>query len=122
MYAQSMKELEFLKWVLNNYKITKEGTCYYVIDDATCKRLDILPSEGKLHINTFRNVEGVKCVASITEDVSRKEWRVSLRGTLKGVEEVAKKYRGGGHKFASGAKLLDISELDSLIKDLDEAK
>ena len=122
MYAQSMEELEFLKWVLNNYKITKEGTCYYVIDDATCKRLGILPSEGKLHINTFRNVEGVKCVASITEDVSRNEWRVSLRGTLKGVEEVAKKYRGGGHKFASGAKLLDISELDSLIKDLDEAK
>lgn len=36
------------------------------------------------------------------------------------VNVVANKYRGGGHAFASGATLLSIDELPSLLKDLKE--
>ena len=122
MYYTSFEQLEFHKWVLNNYHITEKGTCYYVIDDEQVKKLNILPGEGKLHINTFRNVDGVKCVASITQDVEKGEWRVSLRGTTKKVSNVAIKFNGGGHDFAAGAKLKDISELQSLIDALDEAE
>ena len=36
------------------------------------------------------------------------------------VNEIANKYRGGGHAFASGATLLSLDELSLLLNDIKE--
>ena len=36
------------------------------------------------------------------------------------INEIASKYGGGGHKYASGARLKSWIDADNLIKDLDE--
>ena len=122
MYKSSLRQLNFLKFVLNNYKVSEKGTCYYVLTDEDLKRLDIEVTEGKLHINTFRNVEGVTSVVSVTEDKAKGEWRVSLRSAHKVIVNVAQQFNGGGHEYAAGAKLKSLDELPALIKALDEAE
>lgn len=122
MYKTSLRQLNFLKFVLNNYRISPSGTCSYVLTDEDLKNLDIDINEGKLHIGTFRNVEGVTSVISVTEDRAKGEWRVSLRSAVKKVVGVAEMFRGGGHEYAAGAKLLSLDELPDLIKALDEAE
>lgn len=122
MYRTTLEQLELQKWVLNNYKVTEKGTCYYVLSNSDLEKLKITADEGKLYINTFRNVSGVNCVVAVTQDVVKGNWRVSLRGTTKKVNEVASKFRGGGHDFAAGARLESLDELDGLIKSLDEVK
>ena len=37
------------------------------------------------------------------------------------VNKIAEKYNGGGHKLASGARLVSFEEVEYLIKDLDKA-
>ena len=76
--------------------------------------------EGNLHINTFRNMKGVKVVCSITWDESKQEYRVSLRSSHMVVASVAVKFNGGGHDFAAGCKLHSLEELPSLIQALDD--
>ena len=122
MYKSSLRQLNFLKFVLNNYKVSEKGTCYYVLTDEDLKRLDIEVTEGKLHINTFRNVEGVTSVVSVTEDKAKGEWRVSLRSAHKVIVNVAQQFNGGGHEYAAGAKLKSLDDLPALIKALDEAE
>ena len=39
----------------------------------------------------------------------------------KSINEIAAIYGGGGHKFASGARLTSWNQADNLIKDLSEA-
>lgn len=122
MYHESLQDFNFKKWVFANYKITEKGTFYYVINDATLKELGLVPGEGKVPLGSFRNVEGVKALVSITEDVEEGNFRLSFRSSCKPVSEVATKYEGGGHLFAAGGKLKDIKDLDKLISDLDNLK
>ena len=119
MYAQSLKEMEARKFVLNNTHVTEGGTAYYTLTAEDCKRLDILPGEGKIYVNEFRNVEGITATVSTTQDEAAGVWRVSLRSNRKKVNGVAEKYRGGGHEGASGATLESLDELPELLKDLD---
>ena len=43
---------------------------------------------------------------------------IRSRGPI--INEIASKYGGGGHKYASGARLKNWQDADNLIKDLDE--
>ena len=58
---------------------------------------------------------------AITENVEDHNWRVSIRSRGVKINEIANKYHGGGHAFASGATLQSLDELQSLIVDLKEA-
>ncbi|HBD06425.1 MAG TPA: hypothetical protein DCY93_03330 [Firmicutes bacterium] len=121
MYKSTFKTIEFLKFVLNTYKFSPKGICYYVVSKEDQDRLGITLNEGKLHVNTFRNVEGVDISMSITEDVEDKKWRVSLRSTKTKINGVAAKFHGGGHDFASGCEIKTLDELPSLVAALEEA-
>ena len=46
---------------------------------------------------------------------------LSLSQSITIMEKLFEQYNGGGHMYASGATLLSLDELDSLIKDLKEA-
>ncbi len=121
MYKSTFKTMEFLKYVLNTYTLSPKGVCYYVIDDKKLKELDLTINDGKLHVNTFRNVEGVDICMSITEDVNDQKWRVSLRSTRTKINQVAAKFHGGGHEFASGCEIKTLDELPSLVAELEKA-
>lgn len=119
MYETDVRRLNILRFCLNNYHLTAKGTCYYVLSGKDMADLKMTIDEGNLHINTFRNLKGVRVVASITEDVEKKNWRVSLRSIGIHVASVASKFGGGGHDFAAGCQLTSLDELPSFIEACD---
>jgi len=119
MYHESLQDFNFKKWVFGNFKMSDKGTFYYVINDKTLKELGLVPGEGKVPLGAFRNVEGVKALVSVTEDIEKGIYRLSFRSACKPVSKIATKYEGGGHLFAAGGKLHDIKQLPELIADLD---
>jgi phosphoesterase RecJ-like protein len=122
MYETDVRRLNILRYCLNNYHLTDKGVCYYVLSQKTMDELKMTIDEGNLHINTFRNLKGVRVVASITEDVSKHEWRVSLRSAGTFVASVATKFGGGGHDFAAGCKLTSLDQLPAFIAACDALK
>ena len=68
----------------------------------------------------FRNLEGIKAIVTVTQDISKNEYRVSLRSNQKPVNKVASMYNGGGHVFAAGCRLKSLEQLPGLLKAVDE--
>ena len=105
------------------YSANDGGNGYFeVLSYIDIKNPDeLLISIGKLHINTFRNVQGVEICVSVTEDEAKGNWRVSLRSTRVKIGGVASQFEGGGHDFASGCKLATLDDLPKLINALEKA-
>ena len=120
MYDQDLSDLEVTAWVLKNYKITEHGVAYYILHDSDLRALNLPAQRGKENVNVFAHFKGIHAWLSVTEDVEKDEWRVSLRSAEVDIEPIATKYNGGGHSQASGCKLKSLDELDNLLKDLDE--
>lgn len=120
MYLTDQRRLNILKFVLNNYKLTSRGVCYYILKKEDMESLNMNIDEGNLHINTFRNLEGVKAVISVSYDVNKNNYRVSIRSVSKPINDVANRFNGGGHDFAAGCRLDDLSQLELLVKDVED--
>ena len=122
MYEKTTDSLYSLAYVLSNFKVSPHGVAYYCLDSATQERLHITPILGKEHVNTFSNIAGINAWCSITEDPNPKDycWRISIRSKKMDISPIARKWGGGGHAQASGAKIANLDELDAFIKDLDD--
>ena len=57
----------------------------------------------------------------VTEDTKNNNVRVNIRSRGPEINKIAEKYNGGGHAFASGARLSSLDEAESLINDIDMA-
>ncbi len=119
IYLKNAKELEVNKFILNNYKFDG-GVAYYVLTNDDLKKLGISRERGSDFVNVLSGVIEYKIWLAITENVADNNWRVSIRSRDFAINEVAKKYNGGGHALASGAKLTSIELLPILIEDLKE--
>ena len=119
MYMKKASDLKVNAFLLNHY-IEDEGIAYYILKDEDLKALNLSRERGSDYVNILSWVEEYKIWLAITENVKDHNWRVSMRSRHCPVNVVANKYRGGGHAFASGATLLSIDELPSLLKDLKE--
>lgn len=120
MYDEKISDLEVRKFILQNYKITKNGVAYYILKDKDLKRFNLVPLQGKDNVNLFAHFEGINAWVSCTEDKEEGNWRISLRSKNKAINDVASKYDGGGHDNASGCKLKKLSDFKNLIADLDK--
>lgn len=120
MYSEDISSLNFTKWVIEHYQISKKGVAYYVVDKDEMKMLNIPDEKGKDCLGLFDHFSSIKIWASITYDEAKKNYRVSLRSNGIDIEKVAIKFRGGGHAQASGAKLKSLKELPHLIEELDK--
>ena len=71
-------------------------------------------------IGNFNYIDGILVWLFVTEDVKNENFRISIRSRGPIINSTAEKYNGGGHSFASGARITDMTLADKLIKDLDE--
>jgi len=121
MYEKNIDSLKSLAYILNNFRVSPHGVAYYCLPKDVQEELRITPEQGKEHVNTFSNIDGINAWCSVTEDPNPKDycWRISIRSKGKDISGVANKWEGGGHAQASGAKIKDLTYLDAFIADLD---
>ena len=120
LYKRSFSEVELLGYMSSNMKITDNGVGYVKIDESIIKKYNVdTISTGDL-VNNFNNVNELLVWLTATEDVKNSCIRVSIRSRGPIVNKVAERFNGGGHKFASGARVPSFEEVDDLIKELDK--
>ncbi|MGI6714274.1 MAG: DHH family phosphoesterase [Bacilli bacterium] len=119
MYVETLQDLALRAHILTHYRLTDHGVAYYILDDETLKEFERTTDQGKEFVNIFNGIEGVNAWFSASEDRQRGIYKVSLRSKDTPINQVATKYRGGGHAQASGATLHSREEIDLLVADLD---
>ncbi len=119
LYLRPYKEIKFQGFISENFKITKNGVAYIKITDEDLKKYNVDPATPGNMINNFNFINEVLIWLTITEDKDLKSYRVSVRSRGVIINETVAKHGGGGHIYASGARLKTDEEIESLIQDLD---
>lgn len=120
MYQTDERKLGILRFCLENYRITEKGTCYFVFRKEDMERLHMTTLDGNLHINTFREMKGVRAVVSVTFDPVKGDYRVSLRSACLVLHPAVAKFHGGGHDYAAGCRLSSLDQLPELLAEVDK--
>lgn len=120
MYTQSKEMVRFKGYILLNFEETTKGVAYVKLTDQLLKQLNISETSASSQVNTLANIEGIKIWAFFVEDKESEVIRVNLRSSGAAVNEIAKKYGGGGHVQAAGARVDTWSTVDQMIEELDE--
>lgn len=120
LYKRPFSELQFMAYIIENMKITDNGVGYIKITEAIAKKYSYdSVSSGDL-VNNFNNTDELLCWLIATEDITNSCIRVSIRSRGPIINKVAELHGGGGHKFASGARVPSFLEVDDLINNLDK--
>lgn len=100
-------------------KVTENGLGYIVISSDIIKDYHVDLATPANLINSFNYIREVLVWTFITEDIKNNVYKVSIRSHGPIINDVASKYHGGGHKYASGARILSEEEINNFIQDLD---
>lgn len=119
LYERPIKERKFESFLISNLKVSKNGFGYIKITNSLIKEFDVDSSTASNMINDLNFIKELKCWAFSSYDDNSKIYKINIRSRNIPINQVAEKFNGGGHKFASGARLKDEESVDALFEALD---
>ena len=121
LYKRPLQEVRFQGYISLNMKVTPNGLGYVIISDDIMKEYGVDPSTAGNMINNFNNIDEIYVWVTVSEDVKNNLIKFNIRSRGPVINTIAEKYNGGGHKYASGARVSDMDVASKLLKDLDNA-
>jgi len=119
LYERPLNEIKFHGYLSDNLTVTDHGLAYVKISSEIIKKYGVDTATASNMINDFNYIKEVIVWTFITYDEKNDIYKVNIRSRGPVINEVAAKYNGGGHKFASGVRTSNQEDIDHLIEDLD---
>lgn len=117
--VESLDTLKLKGHILSNFKISKNGFAYATLTMSDVEKFGVSYEDAAAQVSTISTIEGCPVWALFLE-YSKEEIRVRLRSRGPVINLLAEEYRGGGHAKASGATLIDWSELEGFVEKADQ--
>lgn len=121
VFKRPISEVRLQGYIAQNMLVTENGVAYIFISDDVMKSFGVDAGSAGNLINNFSNIENILVRVFFSEDVKNKLIKINIRSSGPVINGIAEKYNGGGHKFASGIRLTDPTNLKKVLADLDEA-
>jgi phosphoesterase RecJ-like protein len=118
MYELKANIVKLKGYVLQNFEMKKYGAAIMVLKKELLDEFQALPSEASLLVSVLGDVKGIKAWVFFIEESDQIRVRFRSKGPI--INEIARKYKGGGHPLAAGASIYSWDELDSVVRDLEE--
>lgn len=120
LYHRPLAEVKFEGYIYSNITITENGVAYIKLTDKLMKEYGVDSAAAGNMINDLKFVDEITIWIFLSEDVKSNLIRANIRSVGPYINETASKFGGGGHIYASGARLKSWEEADDLIKAYDE--
>ena len=120
LYERGFNERKFEAYIINNLTLTENGFAYIKITNDIIKEYEVDSSTASNMVNNLNFIKEVKVWAFSSYDEKAETFKINIRSRGIVINEIAEKFNGGGHKFASGARLKTEEEVDELFKALDQ--
>ena len=121
LLLRPISEIRFQGYISSNMKLTDNGLAYVIITDDIIKQYGVDVSSAGNMVNSFNNIDEVLVWTMVTEDIKNNLIKFNIRSRGPVINTIAENYNGGGHKFASGARVPSMNEAKMLLEDLDTA-
>ena len=119
LYQRPISEIRFEGYIYQNLILTENGVAYIKITDRKLKEFGVDSAAAGNMINDLKFVNEIVVWVFLTEDIKSNLIRANIRSVGPYINDVATKFGGGGHKYASGVKLKTWDDSDKLINELD---
>ena len=119
LYIDDFEQLKFKAHVYNKMKITENGVAYIHVTSKMQERFGLTAEKASASVSYMDSIRGSLIWIAFIDNADG-TIRVRLRSRFVTINEIAEKYRGGGHDCASGATLLKKSEIRKLLAEADE--
>lgn len=120
LYSRPLSEVKLQGYIYQNLELTKNNVAYIKLNEEILKKYEVDSAAAGNMINDLKYVNEILVWVFFSEDTKMGIIKANIRSRGPIINEVASKYGGGGHKYASGARLKSWTDADNLIKDLDE--
>ena len=120
LYQRPIAEVKFEGYIYQNLTLTDNGVAYIKLTDKVMKEYGVDSAAAGNMINDLKFVNEILVWVFLSEDIKSNLIRVNIRSVGPYVNDTATLFGGGGHKYASGAKLKTWEDGDKLINALDE--
>ena len=118
LYIEDLDIVKLRANMILKFKISNKGVAYLINtkEDVKKENVDIFTISRGM-VNVMSGIRGIDVWVNFTEEEDGKVI-CEIRSTKYNVNQIAVKYGGGGHKFASGATLNSLKDIDNVINDL----
>ena len=119
LYERSISEEKFRAYLINNIEITDNKFGFIFVPSEDLKKFNVEATSVSNQVNDFYFIKELICWMFVVYDERNNMYKANIRSRGPVINEVASKYNGGGHKFASGCRTSDYKVIEALAKDLD---
>ena len=119
LYDRPINERKFEAHILDNMTITENGFGYFKVTDDIIKQYNVDAGTASNLVNNFNFIKELKVWAFSSYDEKTEVFKINIRSREIVINEIAQQYNGGGHKFASGARIKTEEEVNELFEALD---
>ncbi len=119
LYERSINEEKFRAYLINNIEITENRFGFIFVPSEDLKKFNVEPTSVSNQVNDFYFIKELMCWMFVVYDERNDIYKANIRSRGPVINEVAAKFNGGGHKFASGCRTSDYKVIEALAKDLD---
>ena len=120
LYVDDIETLKLKSFVYDNIKLTKNGVAYIYMSEEVQRKFNLTLEAASDTVGELSEIRGSLIWIAFIDNKAKGNIRVRLRSRFLGVNELANKYHGGGHKMASGATVYSKEEMNALIEDADK--
>jgi phosphoesterase RecJ-like protein len=120
LYSRPLNEVRLQGYIAMNMTVTENKLGYIKIPTEKINEFQVDSASAGNMINDFNHIKEVITWVTFSQDSKNEVIRGAIRSRGPIVNELAAKYGGGGHKFASGVRLETWDQVDNLVNDLDK--
>ncbi|KML45395.1 MULTISPECIES: DHH family phosphoesterase [Bacillaceae] len=117
MYELDANIVKLKGYVLQNFEMRPSGAAVMVLKKELLEEFKAVPSKASLLVSTLGDVKGIKAWVFFIEESDQIRVRFRSKGPI--INEIARKYKGGGHPLAAGASIYSWDEMESVVRDLE---
>ena len=120
LYSRPLVDVRYLGYIAEHFTVTEGGLAYITITDEVLQKFGGDSALSGNIIGNFNNINEVLVWVIFTEDKKQDIIKVNARSRGPVINTTLEKYGGGGHMYASGARLKSMEDIDKLVEDLEE--
>lgn len=122
LYQSDANYVKYQSLLVNKFEMTKNNVIYCFADVPDYEQYNLKYEQVSKNVNVIGNIKGCPVWVLFTRSPEG-TIRVEFRSHGLDVQKIAKKYGGGGHKCAAGARLDDQKDFSlamKVVEDLDK--
>ncbi len=119
VYSKPLSEVRLMGHIASTLKVDKYGFACVELDEDVMDSFGSDLAAASNIINDFNNINEMIIWVFVSKDKNNL-YRVNIRSRGPIINEIATRYGGGGHKYASGVRTDSREVIDNLLKELSE--